>query len=38
MSPVEICRTFVERINAHDLDGLAAQLAPDIISSIPWAR
>jgi len=29
MSAVEICRRFVERINAHDLDGLAAQLAPD---------
>jgi ketosteroid isomerase-like protein len=29
MSPVDISRRFVERINAHDLDGMVALSAPD---------
>jgi SnoaL-like domain len=29
ISPVEICRRFVESINVHDLDGLGIQLPPE---------
>ena len=29
MSALEVARRFVDRINAHDLDGLAALLTPD---------
>jgi len=29
MSALEVAHRFVERINAHDLDGLAALLTPD---------
>src|SRR5262245_13844418 len=29
MLPIEISRRFVEHINAHDLDGMVALLAPD---------
>ena len=29
MLPVEVSRSFVERINAHDLDGMVALLASD---------
>ncbi len=29
MSPLELTQRFVERVNAHDLDGMAALLSPD---------